>query len=344
MSGTVKFAYRSQYRVLPVVILDAYDCQTTIAELARNEPFRRQNRFAGQDRVASWNPGGPRRDTGLRVFANRRMRIPENWPRRPLSAGCPTDGKTMTVPQLDARIYDEFRLAHSISWWDAVADCTLVVSQPSIDRDLWRDFLRGAQHSYRKHSVERVLDVAAIRDGGDTSMFWVTLDSAGRVIGGVRAKGPLTCAEDSHALVEWAGRSGLLAVRKMIADRLPFGVVEIKSAWVTDDLDRSRSLTSVLARAPLHSMAAFNSQFALATSASHVIARWISSGGVVASRIPSTPYPDDRYRTKMMWWDRKTFANYAEPKQASTALTEMMALNRQFDELSDVAAPQVSPV
>jgi hypothetical protein len=91
-------------------------------------------------------------------------------------------------------------------------------------------------------------------------------------------------------------------------------------------------------------MAALNSQFALATSASHVIARWISSGGVVASRIPSTPYPDDRYRTKMMWWDRKTFANYAEPKQASTALTEMMALNRQFDEFSDVAAPQASPV
>ena len=52
-------------------------------------------------------------------------------------------------------------------------------------------------------------------------------------------------------------------------------------------------------------------QFAMATAAAYVLDRWRSSGGVVASKIPATPYPDERYRTKMMWWDRSSFANHA---------------------------------
>ncbi len=52
------------------------------------------------------------------------------------------------------------------------------------------------------------------------------------MIGGVRAKGPLESAEDSHALVEWAGHPGQAAVRKMINDRVPFGILEMKAAWV----------------------------------------------------------------------------------------------------------------
>jgi hypothetical protein len=250
----------------------------------------------------------------------------------------------MTVPQLDTPLYDEFHLARSISWWDPKAECTLVMTQPAIDRDLWHEFLRGAERSYRKHGVERALDVGAIRDGDDTNLFWVTIDAAGRVVGGVRAKGPLTSAEESHALVEWSGQSSQAAVRRMITDRLPFGVVEIKSAWVTDDIDRNRSLTDVLARAPLHSTAVLNAQFAMATAASHVIARWISSGGVIATRIPATPYPDDRYRTKMMWWDRNTFANHAEPIQTATTISELMTLNRQLDWVRDIARPRVSSV
>ena len=73
-------------------------------------------------------------------------------------------------------------------------------------------------------------------------------------------------------------------------------------------------------------------QFALATSASHVLARWASSGGVVASRIPSTPYPDERYQTKLMFWDRRTFAHHAMPRQATKTFAEMNALAHHLDQ------------
>jgi hypothetical protein len=248
----------------------------------------------------------------------------------------------MTVPQLSPSKRDESSLTRGISWWDAAADCKLVVSHPSVDRDIWLEFLQGAQRSYRKHGVERVLDMSAIRDGTDTSAFLVAVDTVGHVIGGVRTKGPLFSADDSHALVEWAGQPGLKTLRGMITDRLPFGVVEVKSAWVADGLDRSSAITDALARAPMHSMVLLDAQFAMATAASHVITRWISSGGVVANRISATPYPDHRYQTKIMWWDRNTFASYAESNQASTTLVEMMALNRRLNELQNAAGPQVS--
>jgi hypothetical protein len=244
-------------------------------------------------------------------------------------ADCPTDGTTMTLPQLEAAGLSDYRLASSISWWDPDADCTLVMSQPQVDPELWTKYLSGAERSYRKHGVQRALNVAAIRGGEDTVMFWAAVDISGRVVGGVRAKGPLRSPDDSHAVVEWAGQPGLKAVRKMITDRLPFGILEMKSAWVTDDPDRNRSIIRALARSGFHAMALLDLQFCMATSAPHVLDRWRSSGGVVAS-IPSTPYPDARYRTKMMWWDRRTFANHAEPEQVSKILMEIAAMPTQW--------------
>nr|WP_231750693.1 hypothetical protein [Mycobacterium sp. NAZ190054] len=201
------------------------------------------------------------------------------------------------------------------------------MSQPRLDPDLWMEYLRGAERSYRKHGVERALDVDEISDGHDTVMFWAALDATGRVIGGVRAKGPLTGADDSHAVVEWAGQPGLAAVRKMIDDRAPFGILEMKSAFVTDDPARNKGVTRALARSGFHALAAMDLQFCMATSAPHVLDKWRSSGGVVAS-IPATPYPDPRYRTKMMWWDRRTFIQHAEPTQVSKIFNEIMAMER----------------
>jgi len=245
----------------------------------------------------------------------------------------------MNAPALEAKYWDEYRLARRVSWWDPDAECTLVMSQPSIDHELWLEYLRGAERSYRKHGVERALDVPAIRSGHDTIMFWATIDTSGRVIGGVRAKGPLRSPEDSHAVLEWAGRPGLQEVRKMISDRVPFGILEMKSAFVTDGQQRNEAVTRALARSGFHAMALMDLQFCMATSAPHILDRWRSSGGVVAS-IPAIPYPDKRYRTKMMWWDRRTFANHAEQEQVSKILMEITTLNQGWGAVDEVGAPR----
>ncbi len=213
-----------------------------------------------------------------------------------------------------------------MSWWDTEADCTVAFARPADNDALWQAYLSGAERSYRRHGIEAAIDVDAIRRADDTTLFWTLLDAAGTVVGGIRAIGPLSSPDDSHAVVEWAGHPSLPAVRKAISDRLPFGVVEMKSAWITDDPGRSRRLTASLARTGGQVLAALGVQFCLATGAQHVLARWRSSGGVVAP-IRSTPYPDQRFRTKLMWWDRRTVATHAAPSQTAALIAEMAAID-----------------
>ena len=218
----------------------------------------------------------------------------------------------------------------SMSWWDSDAECTVRIATPSEDDALWNDYLAGAERSYRKQGVGAAIDVEAIRRSGDTTIFWTMLDSSGKVLGGIRAIGPLTSADDSHAVVEWEGQPGVSQVHKMIADRLPFGVVEMKTAWVTVDRDRNRQLATSLARTGCQVLAVLGVQFCMATCAQHVLRRWQSSGGVVAP-IRSTPYPDERFRTKLMWWDRLTVASVAAPQQSAKIVAEMEHIRRRLD-------------
>lgn len=220
-----------------------------------------------------------------------------------------------------------------MSWWDADAECTVAIARPGDNDALWQDYLAGADRSYRRHGIEAAIDVDEIRRSGDTSLFWTMLDGTGAVVGGIRAIGPLTSPDETHAVVEWAGQPGLPSVRKMISDRLPFGVVEMKSAWVTDDPRRSRGLTATLARTGCHVLAALGVQFGMATGARHVLGRWRSSGGVVAP-IRSVPYPDDRFRTNLMWWDRRTVASLAAPNQTAKIIAEMAAITNRLDNAS----------
>ena len=158
----------------------------------------------------------------------------------------------MSLPSLDTRTLDGFRLRRPLSWHDPDIDCTLVISTPTADADLWAQYSVGAHRSYTKHGVECALDIDALRSGADTLVYFGVLDNTGQMVAGVRGIGPLRSAEDSHAVVEWAGQPSQQAVRDMINDRIPFGVVEMKSAWVIDEADQDRGLAAALARSAGH--------------------------------------------------------------------------------------------
>ncbi len=251
----------------------------------------------------------------------------------PLFGRLSEEGKSMTVPQTEAASRNFVSLTSTPSCWDPASECTVVFARPSVERELWADYVRGACESYRKHGVERALDVEAFRDGTDTAIFAACVNDAGRVVAGLRGRGPYNSADECHAILEWSGQPGQEIVRKMVSDRLPFGVVEMKTAWVADDPERSRALTSAISRTPLHAMPLLDIQFIVATAAEYVLKRWLSSGGQLASKIPATPYPDHRYRTKLAWWDRSTFANHADPKQLSRFFAEQKEMAAGLDEM-----------
>lgn len=224
-----------------------------------------------------------------------------------------------------------FRLTQRLSWWDPEAECRLVLSQPSIDSELWLQYTGGAIRHYREYGVECALDGSALATGEDTSLFLVAIDKDERMLGGFRVIGPLRSADDSHAVVEWAGQPAQELVRSLIAERVPGGMMEIKSAWIVSGSGRGRALTDMIVRTSIHMTVLLNTRYMMCTAATYLLDKWITAGGIVAS-VPATPYPDERFETKLMLWDRENFVADAGAEQLSKLYLESMqllhALNR----------------
>jgi ThiF family len=203
---------------------------------------------------------------------------------------------------------------------DAGSGLRFEAHHPSESPELWLAYLDGASARYRYHAVEAALDRSKIEDGGATSLFWLARDG-GLAVAGLRCKGPLSSSGNAHVLEELAAHPELDKVRASIDERIPFGVVEVKGVWVACGRHDKRALGDALARCMVHSMEWFDTRFALYTAAIHALPRWESSGARVAEGLATVAYPDDRYLTVLMWWDRDLIADLAAPAQ----LTRMMA-------------------
>jgi hypothetical protein len=161
----------------------------------------------------------------------------------------------------------------------------------------------------------------------------------GRVVGGLRVQGPYTHVEQASALREWAaGRADTDALRREIARRLHDGVIEIKAVWVDRDAVRHNELTAALARSFVHSLMLLDVRYAFCTAATHAVPRWQSSGGVVSADVGAVAYPDERYQTWLIWWDRQNVFRLIAPDQVADIVRESGQLLRQ-----SMVAPAGSP-
>lgn len=204
----------------------------------------------------------------------------------------------------------------------------LIRTTPGQDPALWSEFLRGARASYARHGVTTAIEADEHRLTSETALFFASVDMAGNVVGGVRGQGAYERAEQSHALTEWFGNPGREMIRSMIDARVDDGVVEMKTAWVGADAADPGLVAGALARVALPTMDAMNARWVMATAAEHVLRRWESSGGRVEESIPHAAYPDSRYRTRIMWWDRLSLVDDAQPVVLSRMRKDARALNR----------------
>lgn len=195
----------------------------------------------------------------------------------------------------------------------AGAPLTVVMATPAAEPELWRRYLRGARDAYRRHGCAVALDYRAVRSGERTVLFAVVCDPAGEIIGGLRIQDRLATAAASHAVEEWAGQSGQLALVNAIEERLDGGISEVKTAWADERSPFAGLVGPRLARLALPIMLLCDTRYIMATAAEHVLARWASGGGRVDVSVPPTPYPDERYVTRLMWIDRVSIALDTRP-------------------------------
>ena len=211
-------------------------------------------------------------------------------------------------------------------YYDSVTGCQFVVARPAQQPLLWLSYLDGARASYRKFGVERVLEYDRIRDGSSTSLFCAALEPDGQVTGGMRVQGPYQSADQAHAVEEWAAFDDDAEVRREISERIQAGVIEMKTGWVSDTAWRRAELTAGLARFFVHSINLMGIRYGFGTVGTHAVKRWQTTGGVVSANVAPVAYPDNRYRTVLMWWDRETFADLAAVEQLPAIMHESAQL------------------
>ncbi|SIR63538.1 hypothetical protein [Williamsia sterculiae] len=189
---------------------------------------------------------------------------------------------------------------------------TVFAGTPLSTPDVWLRYIDGARRSYAAHGISGALDFDAVVGGEETSMFFAVITDDDEVVGGVRVQGPYRSISESHALIEWDGTPGLVRLSEELSTRLGDGLAELKTAFVNPH-PAAGHIAAQIARVPLFVQTLAGCRYTMATAADHVLSRWESGGGRVNSDVPPTPYPDDRYRTQVMFWDRLTMAQQARP-------------------------------
>lgn len=214
-------------------------------------------------------------------------------------------------------------------YFDSLSGRQIIVATPAAQPALWLAYIDGARASYSAHAVECAIEYGEVRYGRTTALFFAVLETDGRVVGGLQVQGPLTHPDQAHAVREWDGRPGAEQIRSQIRQRLAEGVIEIKAVWVDQAAPRHSALTSALARAFIHAMDLLRVRHAMCTAAGHAMTRWETSGGVLSADVPAVPYPDERYETKLMWWDRSQVSQLLCYETVGALLSESAQLFRQ---------------
>lgn len=211
---------------------------------------------------------------------------------------------------------------------DPASGLRLEAYTPLEHPDLWRAYLDGAEVQYRRHGVEAALRRPLIEDGRRVSLFVLARDEDGAVLGGIRCHGPLAEVDDSAATWEMRQCARLDIIRRTIDEHIPGGLVEVKGAWAHPPGGWARSVSAALGRWHVHFMDWFAAQAAVCTCSDLVAAKWMATGAVAVSKAGTAPYPDERYRTLLLLWERSRVAELASPENLERLAEERLQLSQ----------------
>jgi hypothetical protein len=204
----------------------------------------------------------------------------------------------------------------------------MVVASPASDPELWEQYLRTAHEGYRRHGVEGAFELDVIRDGRSTTLFAVAVDDSSNMVAGIRMQAHES-ADDAPAVHMWDGQPGREELYRLVAERIPAGVVELKGAFVSDDADHRAALSEALLRAGVVApMGMLPAQYIVAiVGVESQRQQWKSVGAVKEpADLPTSPYPSDRYTATPLWWDRDTFVDHVAPERLPGLLREIVQL------------------
>ena len=220
------------------------------------------------------------------------------------------------------------RYALGASFIDPVSGLWFVADSPASNPEAWKAYLDGAEEAYTSFGVECVLDRPGLEDGGTVSLFWRALTLDGNIVAGVRCHGPINDDSEIYAFKELAGHPRLDEFRWTVWARRQLGAIEAKGGWVSIHRTPTTGISAALARCTIHSLDWFGVRYAFGTSSTHSMRVWGSVGCRPMEGYEPVPYPDARYATVPIWWDRHRTASRATGKQARLIAAEAEQLTQ----------------
>lgn len=231
----------------------------------------------------------------------------------------------MTAGTLTSRPY-----RYGAGFLDRTTGLRFEAHHPQGRPDLWQQYLDGAEARYRKFGIDELLGRSQLEAAQGVSLFFVGIDDEGVVRAGVRCHGPLDATTASQALVEMAASPEADHLAAVVAEALPYGVVEMKGAWGGLGADGMQTAAKVLSRCCVHSLTWLRSELALGAVSDRIREPMAACGARMVGT-QSAPYPSERYRTVLMAWRRSQVMALADPHQAELMRIEAVQLASRPD-------------
>ncbi len=228
------------------------------------------------------------------------------------------------------------RYRYGASFVDEVSGVRFEGHHPMERPDLWRRYLDDAEGKYRSRGFEGTLRRRDLEEGNGVALFFIGFATDGEAVAGVRFHGPLESSFDAAILEEMAASSEIEDIRALIENDLRLGVLEVKGAWSKGEAALGVRLVAAISRSVTHAMNWLGSERAVAAVSDSLV----PVGSVAGGRQVGTtwvPFPDERYRTVAVTWQRSRSQELSTPEH-------QVLLRREHEQLARWNEESASPI
>ncbi len=193
--------------------------------------------------------------------------------------------------------------------------------------DLWKVYLNEAEGIFRSRGFEGTLRRLELEEGNDVSLFLLGFDAEGNAVAGVRFHGPLEGAHQAAIIDEMATSPEIGVIHDLIDQEIRLGAVEVKGAWSKGAAVVGSRLLTAISRSVTHGLNWLGAEFAIAAVSDTLMPVGTVTGGVQVGT-HWVPFPDERYRTIAISWQRGRTYELATPENQQAYRREAEQLLR----------------
>ncbi len=178
--------------------------------------------------------------------------------------------------------------------------------------DLWKVYLNEAEGIFRSRGFEGTLRRLELEEGNGVPLFILGFDPDGNAVAGVRFHGPLEGSHQAAIIEEMASSPEIGIIHDLIEREIRLGAVEIKGAWSKGAAVVGARLLTAISRSVTHGMNWLGAEFAIAAVSDTLMPVGDVTGALQVGT-QWVPFPDERYRTVAVSWNRGRTYELATP-------------------------------